>query len=39
MKHISHSVGMLIKQIVVFMGPGNPQVIDEMTLHLEKVTV
>ena len=38
MKHISHSVGMLINKIVV-LGSENPQVIEERPLHPEKVTV
>ena len=37
MQHISHSVGMLINKNI--WGSENPQVIEEMPLHLEKVTV
>ena len=39
MKHISHSVGMLINKIVVFKVLRNPQVIEERPSHSEKVTV
>ena len=38
-KNISHSMGTLINQIVVFVFPENPQVIEERPLHLGKVTV
>ena len=39
MKHISHSVVMLIYKIVFFLGSENPQLIEERPLHAEKITV
>ena len=39
MKHISHSVDMLINKIIVFRGSENPYIIDKRPLYPEKITV
>ena len=39
LKHISDSVGMLLKKNCRIWGSQNPQVIEKRKLHTEKVTV